>query len=716
MISTRKHPRDAATRYDRGREHCLAPSFPIFSRALWNLLAYVTLLSVTTVACNWAVILPAASPTSTIPAPVSPNIASPTGTAPALISTATPSPTSTAVTPVPSPTGTLVPTGLFAVYYLEPFDLYYPDETPENVFDSLSMGATPGEFEPATFAIKAANSDLDEVKIEASDLEGKGDVISKDNIDIRVVKVWKQKDAPDLRYVETILPGHPEIESKIDYDERAFEIPDILLEDEIYFDHEVVGHAWSLDNLPSIPHVGYARTNIPANTLKQFWITVKVPEDTQPGVYEGSVSIFVDSNREADLKLNLTVLPFTLVESDRNLFVAMDYDYSMPLLFAEAVKDIHDHGLNSIQLPRINLRDDKELNAVCDLLAQYKLDKHVVIHNYPRTKSEVEKVLNKGIELYFYGIDEPWPKPPKHPYPCNLALQVELSRLIHEMGGKVVTQIMKEYVDELSNCNSQLYHDLGTFDPAICTPLQGRQPKNFDFGSICEPLDMSFDQIFFKNWTKYLDLEIHNYIKKIQQDPHSKDSYPENYYYNAGYVLYPFENRLLYGFFLFNSHLDGVRAWTYQRPFANPYDDFDGILRGVQVGDVNLVYPSQESLVPTYGWEAIREGIDDLRYAETAASILEELESFEPEQASQLRQRLNEILAPFVALTYDDNGNNPWKKCDNAITVDDKTRGALRPPTSTECGNSKRIDELYHEKDLRIAREQIIDLILEAAY
>jgi hypothetical protein len=408
--------------------------------------------------------------------------------------------------------------------------------------------------------------------------------------------------------------------------------------------------------------------------------------------------------------LSLTVLPFTLVESDKNLFVALDYDYSSPL-FDEAVEDIHDHGMNSIQLRRINLGDDGEFNAVRDLLAQYRLDKHVVTYNYPRTKSEVEKILNAGLNLYFYGIDEPWPKPPQEPYPCGLALQVELSRNIHEMGGKVVTQIIKKYADELSNPNSQLYSDLETFDPATCRPFRGVQPRNLVSGSVFEPLDMSYLQIFFKRGTKYADTDIHNYIKHVQQDPSAKQSYPENYYYNAGYVLYPFENRLLYGFFLFNSRMDGVRAWTYQRTFGNPYDDFDGGLRGVQMGDVNLVYPSQEGLVPTYGWEAIREGINDLRYVESADAMIREVELSDPETGSALRQRFEDTLAPFVALTYDDSGNDPWKKCDSLLTVEDLARSGSRLPT--RCGNSKRIDELYHEKDLRIAREQIIDLMLE---
>jgi hypothetical protein len=302
-----------------------------------------------------------------------------------------------------------------------------------------------------------------------------------------------------------------------------------------------------------------------------------------------------------------------------------------------------------------------------------------------------------------------------------LALQVQLSGHIHEIGAKVVTQINKKYADELSNPNSQLYQDLETFDPATCSPFRNRQSKIFDFGSVFEPLDMSYFQIFFKNWTKYADTDIHNYIKHIQQDPSSKQSYPENYYYNPGCVLYPFESRLLFGYFLFNSGMDGVRAWTYQRPFGNPYDDFDGRLNGVQLGDgrlngvqlgdVSLVYPSQEGMVPTYGWEAIREGIDDLRYAESADAMIREVESSDPAKGATLRQGFKNILAPFVALTYDDSGNDPWKKCDNLLTIEDLARSSSRLPT--RCGNSKRIDELYHEKDLRTARQQIIDLMLE---
>jgi hypothetical protein len=60
----------------------------------------------------------------------------------------------------------------------------------EEVGKAMSVTAAPGEYEPATFIIRAAK-DLTGVLVTADDLRSKTEgLIAKTNIDIRVMKVW----------------------------------------------------------------------------------------------------------------------------------------------------------------------------------------------------------------------------------------------------------------------------------------------------------------------------------------------------------------------------------------------------------------------------------------------------------------------------------------------------------------------------------------------
>ena len=72
-------------------------------------------------------------------------------------------------------------------------------------------------------------------------------------------------------------------------------------------------------------------------------------------------------------------------------------------------------------------------------------------------------------------------------------------------------------------------------------------------------------------------------------------------------------NRYHVGFFFWKNGLDGTGIWTFQRPVMDPYNDFDGGYK-----DCCLVYPPRQpggAAIPTLGWEGIREGWKDFRYA-----------------------------------------------------------------------------------------------------
>ena len=63
------------------------------------------------------------------------------------------------------------------------------------ISNEIYITASPGEYEPASFVIKALD-DIASLEVEATELEGESSSIPSNNIDIHVVKVWYQAGIP----------------------------------------------------------------------------------------------------------------------------------------------------------------------------------------------------------------------------------------------------------------------------------------------------------------------------------------------------------------------------------------------------------------------------------------------------------------------------------------------------------------------------------------
>ena len=60
------------------------------------------------------------------------------------------------------------------------------------------------------------------------------------------------------------------------------------------------------------------------------------------------------------------------------------------------------------------------------------------------------------------------------------------------------------------------------------------------------------------------------------------------------------------------------------------------------------VYPGDPNPIPTTQWEALREGIDDIRYLTTLFRVLDALRIRNPALAEQLEARVNTDLAKYT--------------------------------------------------------------------
>ena len=251
---------------------------------------------------------------------------------------------------------------------------YMPDKAPAGGREGapLRMVAARGEYEPCSFVL-VSDEDVGKVKLEVSDLKsGTGDVLSKEKLDLKTVKVWYQCGNAWTSYFA---------------DPKLRLIPELLLNDEdlIKVDTE---KGWNYARLTEADgRVHYRWLNPPAGfgdrgegrffcmkpsfrdakthqgaTLKkgeykQFFLTANVGKEVKAGLYRGEVKV-KGEGEQWKIPVFLRVLDFDLPKPKCYFDIEKDF----VVWFCEYLGVSYYQGLNG---------NDKEL-AKKQLLATLK--------------------------------------------------------------------------------------------------------------------------------------------------------------------------------------------------------------------------------------------------------------------------------------------------------------------------------------------------------
>ena len=155
----------------------------------------------------------------------------------------------------------------------------------------VEIYAARGEHEPITFAVRPL-TDLGEATVAVSDLKSKTATISKDCVDVRVVRHLARRGFNAINY-------------------RI--IPQMLKR--------------------------FSSVALPKDFTRQFWLTVRVPKDAKPGDYAGTVRVTSRGGLDETLSVALHVYPFTLDGSDYVFGFFGTNERNMAIL--------REHGMNS---------------------------------------------------------------------------------------------------------------------------------------------------------------------------------------------------------------------------------------------------------------------------------------------------------------------------------------------------------------------------------
>ncbi len=394
-----------------------------------------------------------------------------------------------------------------------------------------------------------------------SDLQGIGRVLPRSAVSLHVVKVWEQAGAGPLRDPDT-----------------AAAVPELLVKDDRV---PLSGPA------PAIRLTGPAVCDIPADTTKQFWLSVTVPRNTPPGPYTGKVvvtgrglpapmivhvTLLVPPLRllspakqyGVDLRSRLDPAPAVLPSADGGQCVT---DFVTKDVLDAQLQDIYAHGFTIASLY------DSE-STLPDAMGEYQRYGLGTAYNLYKGDGdpqamERDREARRGPALTYYTPPEP-----------NDAASARMAPLT-KLGIPNVTYI----------------------------------PKQDDFTALGASTDIA---VYNRD---------SEYPQKLLRTNGQRVSMTRDWWYWPATNEDPKTNRIDSGVLLWKANLYGAFLPDYQTAFGtDPYDETSAGACPSKIAfrPLMLTYPVKGGVLDTLQWEACREGVTDVRYLTTMYAALRE--------------------------------------------------------------------------------------------
>ena len=361
---------------------------------------------------------------------------------------------------------------------------------PARVATDLRVTAAQGEIRASSLILQALR-DLKEVTVSVSDLtheQGGGIVLPSSVADVRVVKCWYQAGTAwhgigqqkDRRVLTPELLVHDDRLLRVDEKSRKNFLRLSRPDGDVYWDTEDPDYEQErdftvlpVDKFPVRDAAALQPTELSADTLKQYWLTFRIPDTAGPGTYTGTVTVAAADGVVGKTELRLSVLPFRLpmpmtAYDSRKAFTSSIYyrgilsakhpqgsissEYKSEGQLRAELKDMAEHGIfnpTSYQSLEnlahyLRVRDEAGMRG----LPLYSVG--VSIGN-PSTEAQLSSLRQKigkvrviaepfGIrEVYLYGIDEARGE--------ELLSQKKAWKLVREAGAKSFVAGYKGHFD-----------------------------------------------------------------------------------------------------------------------------------------------------------------------------------------------------------------------------------------------------------------------------
>jgi len=484
----------------------------------------------------------------------------------------------------------------------------YPKTNPtqEEMDPTLRIFASPGEYEPMTFIIRPLK-DLAraEVRVEAIG------PVPAENIEVRKV-----------RY----LPARPNY--TVQYRYRI--VPDIL------------------DRWTSTSSVEPQTGPLPAGENARFWLTVRVPDKTAPGLYKGRVQ-FIADGQAADVPVQLRILDIRL-EEDPNHTYAIYYRH--PLGRAASAPDEHTrkywlrkaelehadmaaHGTRNVTLScGFQPADDTgrfDANAALELLDQqlklaerFKFQPPYVMSI--NTGGVYRKYMKQSFSSHLAGV--------KMPPEAFFKELTAMTKLVEDERKRRAWPAFVYYpVDEPGHDEASVQFMAGVLKAVRAAGVRTyltADPTSAAFAPLKPFVDVWCTQPFLPDRETILaDMK----ARGVEYWCYPNHVAGENDHTTVAGA------RMTYGFGFWRSGFLRLIPWIYQAEMADPFNYLDG----TAMDFMNRSEPDGTPL-PVTIWEAYREGYDDYRYVFSLQQAIARAEKSASDAARQEAAEAQKVL------------------------------------------------------------------------
>lgn len=450
----------------------------------------------------------------------------------------------------------------------------YPNYIPsqnELVTQTLQVAATAGEYEPLCLGIHSITL-AGQLTLEVGDLSNRGgEIFDHSDIEIRRTRM---------------MPLRLEL-SGYDYTVG----PKILEKDK------------ALD--------------IQKGQTGQFWLTFRVPPGTSPGKYAGKIRVKRGEQTLQTLSLELNIHAFELIDPPVARYMwtgwfMRDFEDNPEKIRARLV-DMKNHGMTTIV---VSLQPELAMGHDGRLLMDFGwIDKGLEVFKSVFTERRLMADAVALVDQFIrYEIRPGWPigqEGPEYESPLRWRLfEYGYATFFDHLSEQGIEPLM--YV---------------TDEPAT-HPWRETGIAMIKHGKKIRPqarIAITTNEEFAQTMNDYIDVNVYAHFDQ-NFDPEnarefSKKSNDDFWLYgqcwsnrvNAATML-----RYEAGFYAWRYQAEGIGWWTYIEATEDGYDDLDG-----QAQDFIMSYETGGQHDPTINWEALREGIDDMKYLYTLEHFLQ---------------------------------------------------------------------------------------------
>ena len=446
----------------------------------------------------------------------------------------------------------------FILWHRNPFRYVYPNSAPKqsDIIQKISVRLARNEYEPATFSLYALKN-AETVAISLSKLQDKaGNTLAP----------------PDIYTVKTVPRIKNRKTQKKTYEQR----PRLLQK-----------------NHTSL---------VPAGKSQRFWLTFHAGQNTAPAIYSGELIIKTNLSRTT-IPIQIQVLPFTLQERpDKEYGFMMTYVFqemtARDLTKKERLK-IYENGLRYY-------RSFKEhgLTTVCphsSFTLQRMVDGNPDLRDLQAALKAFNEVGFTGPFIYYCGHLVHNAKPGW----AGSTLSFD---------SKHHPTLMKEIVTYTKNHFPEMRHTDFYWMPGDEVQDDGGGPDRMKItGKLLQAIQETGEKTALTVWQK-TPWETNIQLGGPRPTTGEHWQYPNELTTVPDSVDDAISLRRAFGISHVKSNYIGILPWTFQtseNAAGDPYSDLDNNGRA----EVMIAYPGIDGPVTTPEYEAVREGIDDGRYA-----------------------------------------------------------------------------------------------------